>query len=315
LSRRPAANDVAARHPGASGDTATSRWPLILLSLLRWLAVTGVFLVSLAGLGWVALQLLPAGAWPRPHTPVGQVAELVTILLALLMGVLTLSVLRHLEARVGRSRAARYRARARERQEADRERAEATARADAERPPPAAEAILVLDLVQSTELIRERGDAFFRDLLRRIETAFIPVARQHSTRSVDGHGDGFLFCFDRADQALEAVRGMYGRLPTINLAMPPGVEIAFRATLHVGPTFADTRGNRTGLAVLKTVRLGSVMETLHGRGAGRNSLVISEEALAALGPSGAQAVLLGNVALRGFPGTVPVFQVDVAPPR
>jgi class 3 adenylate cyclase len=303
-----------ARNPGASADTPTSRWPIVLLSLLRWLAVTGVVLVSLAGLGWVALQLIPAGAWPRPHTPVGQVAEFMTILLALLMGVLTLSVLRRLEARVGRARAARYRARARERQEADRERAEATARADAERPA-AAEAILVLDLVQSTELIRERGDAFFRDLLRRIETAFIPVARQHGTRSVDGHGDGFLFCFDRAEQALDAVRGMYARLPTINVAMPPGVEIAFRATLHVGPTFADTRGNRTGLAVLKTVRLGSAMETLHGRGAGKNSLVISEEALAALGPGGTQAVLLGNVALRGFPGAVPVFQIDVAAPR
>jgi class 3 adenylate cyclase len=267
--------------------------------------------VSLAGLGWVALQMIPAGAWLRPRTTVGQVAELMTALLAL---VLTLSLLRRLEARVGRARAARYRAQARERQEADRERAEATARAEAERPAPA-EAILVLDLVQSTELIRERGDAFFRDLLRRIETAFIPVAREHGTRSVDGHGDGFLFCFGGAQQALEAVREMYARLPNINLAMPPGVEIAFRATLHVGPTFADTRGNRTGLAVLKTVRLGSVMEVLHGRGAGKNSLVISEEALAALGPAGTQAVLLGNIALRGFPGTVPVYQIDVAPPR
>jgi class 3 adenylate cyclase len=314
LGGSPAVGDAAARAPTTPSTTRSSRWPLILLSLLRWLAVTGVVLVSLAGLGWVALQMIPAGAWPRPDTTVGQVAELMTILLALLMGVLTLSLLRRLEARVGRARAARYRARARERQEADRERAEATARADAERPAPV-EAILLLDLVQSTELIRERGDAFFRDLLRRIETAFIPVAREHGTRSVDGHGDGFLFCFDRAPQALDAVRGMYSRLPKINVVMPPGVEIAFRATLHVGPTFADTRGNRTGLAVLKTVRLGSAMETLHGRGAGKNSLVISEEALAALGPVGAQAVLLGSVALRGFPGTVPVYQIDVAPPR
>jgi class 3 adenylate cyclase len=313
-SRPRPAGDVGPRGRGGAADTRSSRWPVILLSLVRWLVVTGVILVSLAGLGWVALQLIPAGAWTRPHTTTGQVAEFMTILLALLMGVLTLSVLRRVESRVGRARAARYRAQARERQEAGRERAEATARADAERPV-VAEAILVLDLVQSTELIREHGDAFFRDLLRRIETAFIPVARQHGTRSVDGHGDGFLFCFERADQALEAVRGMFARLPGINVAMPPGAEIAFRATLHVGPTFADTRGNRTGLAVLKTVRLGSAMETLHGRGAGKNSLVISEEAQKALGRAGAQAVLLGSVALRGFPGTVPVFQIDVAPPR
>jgi hypothetical protein len=106
---------------------------------------------------------------------------------------------------------------------------------------------------------------------------------------------------------------MYARLPGVNQAMPPGVDVAFRASVHVGPTFADTRGNRTGLAVLKTVRLGGAMEMLHGRGAGRNSLVISEEALAALGAAGVSATLLGNVALRGFPGTHPVYRVEVAP--
>src|SRR5262249_16733005 len=131
-----------------------SRRPLILLALLRWLAVTGVVVVSLLGLGWVAFQLAPAGAAPRPDTHLGLLVQAATILLALLMGVVTLSLLRRLDARVGRARAARYRARARERQE-DRERAEATARPDAERPG-AAEAILVLDIVQSTELIRER---------------------------------------------------------------------------------------------------------------------------------------------------------------
>jgi hypothetical protein len=81
---------------------------------------------------------------------------------------------------------------------------------------------------------------------------------------------------------------------------------------HVGPTLTDTRGNRTGLAVLKTVRLGGVMEMLEGRGAGRNSLVISEaEGPAALEAAGISAKLLGHVALRGFPGTHPVYQIDV----
>ncbi len=104
---------------------------------------------------------------------------------------------------------------------------------------------------------------------------------------------------------------MYGRLPAINAAMPPGVEIAFRASLHVGPTFTDTRGNRTGLAVLKTVRLGGVMEMLQGRGAGRNSLVASEEARLALEAAGIEAKQLGTVTLRGFPGSHPVYQIDV----
>jgi class 3 adenylate cyclase len=305
-----------AQSPGAPAESpASRRRALLLFSLVRWLVVTGVIVVSLVGLGFVGLRLvpewIPGGSWLEIRTGIGLITELTILLAALLAGAGTLTGLRRWERRLDAARAARYKAWARERQEADRERAEAIARAEAERAG-ASEAIVVLDLVQSTELIREQGDAFFRDLLRRIETAFIPVARQFGTRCVDGHGDGFLFCFERAEQAVGAVREMYARLPALNQAMPPNAEIAFRASLHVGPTFADTRGNRTGLAVLKTVRLGGAMEMLRGRGGGRNSLVVSEEALAVLEPAGVAAQLLGQVPLRGFPGTHAVYQVEVS---
>jgi class 3 adenylate cyclase len=278
---------------------------------LRWLAVAAATFLSLLALGWLAGRLapdlVPKGIAAVFQTGVDLLTELLVLLTALAATGVILTALRRWERQ---TRAARYRAWARGRQEADRERAEAEAvsRADA-MPAGAVEAILVVDLIQSTELIRERGDAFFRDLLRRIETAFIPVARRHRNRSVDGHGDGFLFSFGRAPDALAALREMYGRLPAINKA--GGVSIAFRASLHVGPTFTDTRGNRSGLTVLKTVRLGGVMESLQGRGAGRNSLVVSEEARAALEAAGIATKLLGQVPLRGFPGTHPVYQIDV----
>jgi class 3 adenylate cyclase len=301
-----------AERAGAGADVPPPRVPiLVLFAVLRWLAAIGVLLMSLLALGWVGAHLgpdwMPARRL-RDLRVLDSVTDLVLILGALVAGVGVLTGIRRWERQ---AREARYKALARVRNEADRGRAE-QARVDAGRPG-GAEAILVLDLIQSTELIREQGDEFFRDLLRRIETAFIPIARQHGTRGVDGHGDGFLFCFDRADQALEALREMYGRLPVLNQALPADVDVAFRATLHVGPTFADTRGNRTGLAVLKTVRLGGVMETLKGRGAGRNSLVISEEARDALHAAGISATLLGHVPLRGFPGTHPVYETDISP--
>jgi class 3 adenylate cyclase len=313
------------QNPEASvGDLAVPRLPgLGLFPVIRWLTVLATVLVSIAGLAWAAFWLapwvpgsgwaaprlapwLPNSGWGPPARP-GRISELAIMGGAVLVGMVLVVGVRRLETR---ARARRYRAWLREREEVQREQSLATARVAAERVD-TPEAVLVLDLVQSTELIREQGDAFFRDLLRRIETAFIPVARSHGSRAVDGHGDGFLFCFDRAEPALDAVRAMYARLPTINAALPSGVEIAFRASLHLGPTFADTRGNRAGLAVLKTVRLGSVMEALHGRGAGRNSLVISEEALASLGPAAGPAKLLGNVPLRGFPGTHAVYQLEI----
>ena len=298
---------------GTSADAPPSRGlGLLLIIGLRWLAVVAAVFLSLLALGWLAGRLapdlLPTGAAALFQTGIDLLTELLVLLTALAAIGVVLTGLRRWERQ---AQAARYRAWVRGRQE-DRERAEAEAvpRADAT-PAGAVEAILVVDLVQSTELIRERGDAFFRDLLRRLETAFIPVARRHRNRSVDGHGDGFLFSFERAQDALAALREMYGRLPAINKATPGGASIAFRASLHVGPTFTDTRGNRSGLTVLKTVRLGGVMETLQGRGAGRNSLVVSEEARAALEAAGIASKLLGQVPLRGFPGTHPVYQIDI----
>ena len=301
-----------AQSPGASADIPGPRVPGFgPLTLVRGLTLITLALVCLTGLVWVVVRLvphwMPVGGRLAPGTGIGTVAELAILLCLLLGGMATLAGLRRWESQIGRLRAERYKAWAREREEA-REQARGQVEADRVDIP---ETVLVVDLVQSTELIREQGDEFFRDLLRRIETAFIPVARAHGTRAVDGHGDGFLFCFERVEQALEAVRAMYARLPAINQAMPPGVEVAFRASLHIGPTFSDTRGNRTGLAVLKAVRLGSAMEMLHGRGAGRNSLVVSEEVLATLGPEGESAKLLGNIPLRGFPGTHPVYQIEI----
>ena len=299
---------------GASANAPPSRGLVLLLVIaLRWLAVAVGIALSLLALGWLAGRLapdwVPGRAAAAFQTGVDLLTELLVLLTALAAMAVVLTGLRRWERR---ARASRYRAWARGRQEAahGRAEAEAVARADAA-PAGAVEAILVVDLIQSTELIREQGDAFFRDLLRRLETAFIPIARRYHTRGVDGHGDGFLFCFERAPDALAALREMYRQLPAISKRSPGGVDIAFRASLHVGPTFTDTRGNRSGLAVLKTVRLNGVMETLQGRGAGRNSLVVSEEARAVLEPAGVATKMLGQVSLRGFPGTHPAYEIDI----
>jgi class 3 adenylate cyclase len=302
------------RTPAASGEGPVSRAVTPqLLPVLRGTLVAVMFALSVVALWVASVQLVsgwrPGRAWPAAPVTVDAIVALLVLFGALVGGMALLSGLHLWEARIGRARAERYRARSREWQEAQREQAETTARFEVERP--AVEAILVVDLVQSTELIAEHGDEFFRDLLRRIETAFLPVARRWRTRGVDGHGDGFLFCFGNALDALGALREMYQQVPAIHQGLADPVEVSFRASLHVGPTIADSRGNRAGLSVLKTVRLGSVMETLFGRGGGRNSLVVSEEAHAALQAAGVPLKSLGPVPLRGFPGTHPVYQVEL----
>jgi hypothetical protein len=68
------------------------------VSLIRWLVVTGVILVSLVGLGWVGLRFvpewIPGGSWLAVRTGVGLITELVILLGALLAGAATLTGLR-----------------------------------------------------------------------------------------------------------------------------------------------------------------------------------------------------------------------------
>jgi class 3 adenylate cyclase len=238
---------------------------------------------------------------------------LLFVLGVLVGGIGILAASRLVESRLGVARRERYLAGSRQRLKA---------RGTVEpggAPPPArdeagtrrVEAILLVDLIQSTELITQHGDVFFRDLLRRVEASFIPVARQHGASHVDGQGDGLLFCFGEPAAALAAFRGIHELVPAINRGLPGGVTVAFRGSLHVGETIADARGNRTGLAVLKAVRLGSAMESLRGRGSGRNSLVVSQEAVEPLVAAGARVAALGEVTLRGFPGTHAVHQVEM----
>jgi len=274
-------------------------------------AAVGASLLALALAGFLLLRGLAAGPVPRAVAAVpgglGPTGTLVLLLAVLLAAMGVLSALRRAEARLGEARRARYREWARQRLEAE--------RAAAPRVDPAlegrVEAILLVDLIQSTELITEHGDEVFRDVLRRVERTFIPVAKACGSRSVTGHGDGLLFCFERAEEALEAVRGMYARLEEINRDLPPGAEAGFRASLHVGETVADARGSRAGLAVVKAVRLGSVMELHYGRGGGRNSLVASAEAWPALAAVGATATPLGAMELRGLPGRHEVYEVRI----
>jgi class 3 adenylate cyclase len=267
-------------------------------------------LVALAVLALVSALLRGLGVGgPLASTERG---ALLFVLGVLVGGVGILVASRLVESRLGVARRARYLAGSRQRQEARR-----TVEPEGAPPRPRddeaathrVEAILLVDLIQSTELITRHGDVFFRDLLRRVEASFIPVARQHGASHVDGQGDGLLFCFAEPAAALAAFRGIRELVPAVNRGLPAAAEVAFRGSLHVGETIADARGNRTGLAVLKAVRLGSAMESLRGRGAGRNSLVISQEAVGPLAAAGATVTALGEVTLRGFPGTHAVYEV------
>ncbi len=129
---------------------------------------------------------------------------------------------------------------------------------------------LAIDVVGSTEALRRLGlrYAMVLENLRRI---VVSAAADRAGALVDAVGDAMLFAFDRADDAV--ITALIGQAAIATV--PDEIVLDVRMGVHTGPVW--TRGREfVGLAVHKTARVTDV--------ATAGEIVLSEEALAALGP-------------------------------
>jgi class 3 adenylate cyclase len=202
----------------------------------------------------------------------------------------------------------------------------APAGAPAASAPPAAvthsyrsEAILVIDLVKSSDLVSRFGNSFFFSVKQRLEQLVTPIATRHGVSYSQGTGDGFLFCFPSTVNAVKAVREMIQAVPALNQGLPHDAEAALRAAVNFGEVIAERR-DRTGTAVHKTFRLqgmgpGTVIEAEGGVSPDaipqKNCVFISEEALGGMAklPDFSQR-FLGLAELKGLPGLHRVYQLE-----
>lgn len=182
------------------------------------------------------------------------------------------------------------------------------------------EALLVIDLVRSSDLVSRFGNAFFFSLKQKLEKVVTPVAERHAVTYTENTGDGFLMCFPSVAHAAGAVREIYESLHLLNADLPEGAEAALRGAVNFGEVIvAPQGGNRTGTAVHKTFRLQSVdaRSLIEAEGGlkkdefpEKNYVVVSEEAVSAIRKiTGFDSRFAGLAELKGLPGIHRVYQL------
>jgi class 3 adenylate cyclase len=156
--------------------------------------------------------------------------------------------------------------------------------------------LLFTDIVDSTGMAAERGDAAWLDLMRRHDTIVRDHLRRHRGVEIRHTGDGFLARFDGPARAVACAARLVDALAAL------GIHI--RAGLHVGEV--ELAGDQVGgLAVHIAARvLGA---------AGEGEVLVSGTVRDLVVGAGIEFAPRGEHHLKGVPGTWPLFQALSVP--
>jgi pimeloyl-ACP methyl ester carboxylesterase len=152
--------------------------------------------------------------------------------------------------------------------------------------------ILFVDIVRSTEKVRELGDAAWRDLLAKY---YVQARRElaiYGGVEVDTAGDGLLAHFDGPGRAVKCARAIE------RAALELGLEA--RAGVHTGEVERDRAALR-GIAVHTAARIASL--------AGPNEVFVSSTVRDLVAGSGLAFIDKGSHELRGIDGARQVLAV------
>jgi class 3 adenylate cyclase len=166
---------------------------------------------------------------------------------------------------------------------------------------------LLADIVDSTGLVQQLGDAYSRllaDVRRHLRTA----VRRHGGREVDARGDEYFAVFRHAPSAVRAA--MAAQRALAGHAWPGGARVRVRMGVHSGrPTLTDS--GYVGLSVHAVNRICSLADG--------GAIIVSAAALSGIGDeiAGVAFEPLGPRPLRGVREPVSLFVVrgDPAPDR
>ena len=181
------------------------------------------------------------------------------------------------------------------------------------------EAIVVLDLCDSTVMANRYGDAFALQLKEAIRTLVRPVLADKGVAFLKGTGDGFLATFPDLHKAAEAAVWILQKKDTALPKASDGTPPMFRISIHIGPTNVDSVGDRQGDAVNMAFRLEGVnVSGFHETSGGllkdalpiRDRIFVSEHAHDELQKRGGVSTrLVGFFDLKGLAGRHRVFEV------
>ena len=180
------------------------------------------------------------------------------------------------------------------------------------------EAVLVVDLVNSTRLATHHGEELAMRARGVLERRALAAANPQGVTFVENTGDGCMMMFPSVAAATKAatklLRGLHDRPPDL----APGPPLEIRAALPCGEILLDSRGARHGSAMNKAFRLMGVPDDAFVSVAGeealtgipdRNRVFVDEDAANELGPVDAALRQVGVCRLKGFAGFHRVYEL------
>ena len=180
------------------------------------------------------------------------------------------------------------------------------------------EAVLVVDLVESTHLATHYGDAVAMRARNSLKDRTLAAAEGRGLAFAENTGDGLLMTFASVRGAVETAIALLEDLRDRAPDLAPGPPLAVRAGISYGEILLDERGARHSAAMNKACRLEALSREGFTQVAGagepdeipeRNRILLDEAAASELRGAGIPHRFAGFSSLKGFPGLHRVYEV------
>lgn len=180
------------------------------------------------------------------------------------------------------------------------------------------EAVLVVDLVDSTRLATHYGDGLAMRARTVLKDRTLVAAEAHGLVFAESTGDGYFMTFPSVGGAVRVATALLQDLRDRPPDLSPGPPLEIRAGVSYGEILIDARGARHGAVINRAHRLEGLARESFARVEGgvapeevpdRNRIFLDEEAAQEARAAGISLHFLGYSSLKGFAGLHRVYAV------
>lgn len=181
------------------------------------------------------------------------------------------------------------------------------------------EAVLVVDLVNSTYLATHYGNRFAMRARSVLKDRMLEAAEARGMTFAEDTGDGYFMTFPSVAVAVRTATDLLKGLRKQPPDLSPGPSLALRAAVSYGEILLDARDARHGATINKAFRLEGITEKnfTHVEGESKlhdipdsDRIFLDEEAAQELTASEIPVRSVGFCRLKGFSGLHRVFEVQ-----
>lgn len=179
------------------------------------------------------------------------------------------------------------------------------------------EAVLVVDLVQSTHLATHYGDGLAMRARTVLKDRTLAIAKSRGLVFAENTGDGYFMTFNSVAGAIRAAFALLADLKERPPELAPAPPLGVRVGITYGEILLDARGVRHGAVINKAFRLEGLSRDAFVRIEGdgdaaaipeRDRVFLGEDAAEEARAGGVSLTPIGICTLKGFSGLHRVFQ-------